>query len=163
MLVGNAVGTIFAKKAKGAPCFGLVAEHRMAPRNLLKWSEQFDNAAWTKVNAVIDANGLVTVTAGSHLIAQNVTVTPLTNYVFSFFAKSNIGTLASYSVYDNTGAVDIIPSTSYQSRLNTRDYVRWSSASSGRMGRIITFVPSLRAIASGCINSSTVGCIDYLW
>lgn len=69
--------------------------------NLLTYSEQFDNAAWTKSNATVTANSsvspdgattadtLVENTANStHFLYLGVSVTSGTAYTFSFYAKA---------------------------------------------------------------------------
>jgi len=70
-------------------------------RNLLTYTEQFDNAAWTKVNASITANAVVapdgTLTAdaliedvqsASHYVTQSATTTSAA-YTLSVFAKAS--------------------------------------------------------------------------
>ncbi|MDQ7094227.1 hypothetical protein REC12_11565 [Desulfosporosinus sp. PR] len=106
--------------------------------NLLKYSSQLDNTVWLASGATITPNvdtapdgqqtaDEVTVTSSSHMLKQSVAVSPNTQYCFSFYAKNKTGgTAASYSVYDNTNSVDIIPSTSYLSQLNTSDFTRVS-------------------------------------
>lgn len=69
-------------------------------RNLLKWSEDLTNAAWSKTNSTITANAIAapdgTVTAdkvtentatGGHRVAQ-LTATVGVSYAISFFAKA---------------------------------------------------------------------------
>lgn len=80
-------------KPKGTGFFG-------AYTNLLTYSEQFDNAAWTKVNATITADasssptGFVTAeklventSSGVHGIQQNFAVEASSSYCISVFAK----------------------------------------------------------------------------
>jgi hypothetical protein len=79
----------------------LTAEKVAWRRNLLTWSEQFDNAAWTKLASTITANADVapdgtttadkiveTATTASHGIFQNVTVMAGAPYTFSVYAKA---------------------------------------------------------------------------
>jgi hypothetical protein len=79
---------------------GLLIEEQRT--NLVTYSEQFDNAAWTKSNATITANAttapdgaltgdtLVENTATStHQISQSISFTSGTSYSYTVFAKSD--------------------------------------------------------------------------
>jgi hypothetical protein len=78
-----------------------------APNNLVTYSEQFDNAAWTKTNSTITANATTapdgTLTADKHIpnagatmgvgasetrVFQSPTATIGVNYVYSMYAKA---------------------------------------------------------------------------
>jgi len=107
--------------------------------NLLTYSNTFDNAIWQKVNLTVTPNSdispdgtnnafLITTSANGDVLKQTVTVTPLTNYVFSFYAKRGTATNHKYSIYNNTGGSDIVASTSYYSQTNSSTYVRISVA-----------------------------------
>jgi LmbE family N-acetylglucosaminyl deacetylase len=61
---------------------------------------------------------------GGHTLRQVVTVVPGTAYTLSFFAQNHGGTAASYSVYDYVHGADIVPATSYVSRINGSRYSR---------------------------------------
>lgn len=93
--------------------------------NLLKWSEDFSNAAWAKVNTAVSGEE-VTTTNSNHLLTQSVTVIPSAIYTFSFMAK--LGTLATpkYSIYDSTNGANITAPTSYASLINASTYTRVS-------------------------------------
>jgi hypothetical protein len=79
---------------------GLLVEEQRT--NLLTYSEQFDNAAWTKTRSSITANTIVapdgtltgdklvedTTASNSHTLLQNVTINNATVYSFSFYAKA---------------------------------------------------------------------------
>lgn len=80
-------------------CKGLLIEEQRT--NLLKYSEQFDNAAWGKTNTTITANAIVspagvltadklveTVTTGEHTLSFSLGVTSGVSYTFSLFAKA---------------------------------------------------------------------------
>ena len=70
--------------------------------NLLTYSEQFDNAAWTKVRSSITANTIVapdgtltgdklvedTSASNTHLMLQSVSSTASNTHTFSFYAKA---------------------------------------------------------------------------
>ena len=104
----NSAGLV-ASAATNAPRFdydpvtrqpkGLLIEE--ARTNLLTYSEQFDNAAWTKTNSTITANAIVspdgtttadkveeTATTGQHLVTQSVTVVTASSYSMSVYAKA---------------------------------------------------------------------------
>jgi hypothetical protein len=81
-------------------CLGLLVEE--ARTNLLRYSEQFDNAAWSKLNTTIGANAVAspdgTLTADTfvestdgsnqqHYINQVYSVTSGTSYTYTVFAK----------------------------------------------------------------------------
>lgn len=70
-----------------------------APNNMLTYSEQFDNAAWSKLNATVTANSIVspdgtqtadTVTTSGTANSQRVSQTPTSTgpLVFSIYAKA---------------------------------------------------------------------------
>lgn len=74
-----------------------------APHNLLTFSEQFDNAAWTKVNSTVSANSAVApdgastadkiipnTTSGDHVVtAGGITASSGLVYAFSVYAKAD--------------------------------------------------------------------------
>jgi len=87
---------------------GLIA---YAPHNLLTYSEQFDNAAWTKTNAAVTANttaapdGTSTAdtltddaTLGQHQVNQIISVTSGTSYTFSAYVKMGTAQYARLSL-----------------------------------------------------------------
>ncbi len=65
---------------------------------------------------------------GGHALVQTVAVIPGATYIFSFFARNNGGSAASYSIYGNTHSAEVVPPTSYMSRLNGTRYTRVSVA-----------------------------------
>ena len=73
-----------------------------APNNLLTYSEEFNNAAWSNINAIITANTTVSpdgtntadtiteaATASQHGVSRVVTTTANTSYATSVYAKAN--------------------------------------------------------------------------
>ena len=61
----------------------------------------------------------------SHALAwQAHSVTPNETYTFSFFAKNNGGSAASYSVYDQNNVQDIIAPTSYTAQISSTAFTR---------------------------------------
>jgi hypothetical protein len=110
----------------------LIEEQRV---NLVLRSEQFDNASWTKASYTVSADAgvapdgattadQITTTGGNGSITQTITVTASTNYVFSFYARKGTAANAKYSVYNNSGAADIIASTNYPAEFATGAWVR---------------------------------------
>lgn len=93
---------------------GLLIEESRS--NLLTYSEQFDNAAWTKARSSITANAATspsgTVTADQSTIDntngfhdacyQTFSATSGTSYTFSIFVKKNVGIEAVYFYTDAT-------------------------------------------------------------
>jgi hypothetical protein len=64
------------------------------------------------------------VTAAVANLRQVITVTASTQYTFSFYAKANGGTQASYRVFNISGAADIVATTSYFSSINSSTWTR---------------------------------------
>jgi hypothetical protein len=92
-------------------------------QNLLLWSEDLSNPAWTVSFVVVTTNqandlaGQPTLdqlhSTGAAFIGQNCTVVPGQTYCFSFEAKNNAGTTARYSLYDITNSAYLVAPTSY--------------------------------------------------
>ena len=106
--------------------------------NLYTFSEQFNNAAWTKTNTTVTANTTVSPdgyqnadtvtisTAGGHNLYQVLTVVPSTQYTFSFYAKRGTATALSYSVYNSTAGANIIAPTNYYNQISATDWTRFT-------------------------------------
>jgi hypothetical protein len=101
---------------------------------LITYSEQFDNAAWSKSNVTITANNttspdgtqnadLSTATAGGELL-QGVVLSTSTSYTFSFYVKKGTASDAKYRVYNFDAGVNVVAPTSYISQTSTSDWVR---------------------------------------
>jgi hypothetical protein len=101
---------------------------------LITYSEQFDNAAWSKSNVTITANNttspdgtqnadLSTATAGGELL-QGVVLSISTSYTFSFYVKKGTASDAKYRVYNFDAGVNVVAPTSYISQTSTSDWVR---------------------------------------
>lgn len=111
----------------------LIEESR---QNLLLQSRDMTQAVWSltgSTTAAQNAVGLdgvanscstVTASAATHARGQVISVTASTSYVFSFYAKRGTMTDMKYSVYNVTGAADIIPATSYYSQTNSSTFSR---------------------------------------
>ena len=93
---------------------GLLVEEQRT--NLLTYSAQFDNAAWTKTTASITANTVVSpdgaltgdkliedTNNAVHRVERTVTISASTAYTFSFYAKAAERSVV-YSRNDSTGA-----------------------------------------------------------
>ncbi len=106
--------------------------------NLLASPNQIGASPWQALgavtltlNAALAPDGTQTATrgvssGGGHAVLQQAPVTPGGTYTFSFYAKNNGGTGASYSVYDNTHYAEIVAPTSYFARINGTGYTRVS-------------------------------------
>lgn len=106
--------------------------------NLLTKTEDFSDAVWgseinltTTSNTAIAPDGTltadtITTTAVTHAKFQVFTCVPNTQYTFSFYAKRGTMTDAKYSVYDLTGASNIVAATSYYSAINAGTFSRVS-------------------------------------
>jgi hypothetical protein len=101
---------------------GLVAEYRFdESKNLLKYSQQFDNAAWTKTNATATGNATTapdgTTTADKlieasdtnqiHGVYQRPTIEPNTTYTFSFYVKAGERSVVRITTSDSMGGSDV--------------------------------------------------------
>lgn len=92
---------------------GLVADYRFDQKNLLKYSEDFSNAAWSKIDCTVSGNVIDVTSVNSTTFYNSATVLPSTAYTFSF--KATAGTLAgaNYAIYDVTNAGFIKAATAY--------------------------------------------------
>lgn len=122
-------------KPQGLVRNGLVAEYRFdESKNLLKYSQQFDNAAWTKTDCAIAANDTaapdgtttadkVTLTVGAaQSIAGTYTVVAATTYTFSIWVKLGTATALKYAIYDVSNSGDIVAATSYSATTSWARY-----------------------------------------
>jgi len=107
--------------------------------NLLTYSEDFSNVIWSKFGGIsvssntttapdgtLTADTATITTANSHALTQAVTVLANTQYTFSFYVLRGTATDLKYSVYNNTGAADIVASTSYYSQTSASTWTRIS-------------------------------------
>jgi hypothetical protein len=103
--------------------------------NLVTYSENFDNAAWTKANCTVTANqtespsgyvdaDLVTTTNTSHALFNAATVTASTAYTFSFYVKRGTMTDLAYRVFNLAAGGDIVAPTSYYSQTTASGWSR---------------------------------------
>lgn len=105
-------------------CKGLLIEE--ARTNLLTYSEQFDNAAWTADGSTVTANATtspdgtatadnINSTGANWRVTRNLTTASSTSYTFSCFIKKNSSTLVRLEV-DSTGGAD--PTTFFGVQFN---------------------------------------------
>jgi hypothetical protein len=105
--------------------------------NLCLWSNTFQNVVWVtgfltaadNNSTGIDGNQtacLVTTSATSHFIFQNITVTQNTTYTVTFYVKRGTMTDLKYRFRDGTSNTDIIAPTSYYSQTNSSTFTRIS-------------------------------------
>lgn len=96
--------------------------------NLLTYSGDFTNGAWSKANVTptagfTDPDGGLGATRAVGLYGgamyESVAVSPNTTYTFIFKAKNNGGGNASYAVYNNTGNSFILSATSYLAAISS--------------------------------------------
>jgi len=118
-----------------------------APHNLLTYSEQFDNAAWTKTTTTITANSLIspdgnttadTLTAGGANSTVLHSYTAIAqSYVFSVWLRRKTG----------TGNIDITADgTTYVTKAITTSWVRYETAIVPTAG---TRTPGIRIATNG--------------
>ncbi len=101
------------------------------------------NFAAAPDGTVSATRGVVTSSAG-HALRQGASVTAGSTYTFSFFAKNNGGTAASYSIYDYDHGANIVAPTSYFSQLNGSTYTRVGVTFTVPTGGTRVFVYPLR-------------------
>jgi len=120
--------TVTFTRGTGGGYFGSDGLFKWQGYNLLTYSQDLTNGAWGKSNCIVtgsDPSFLVTTSGLSHNVtngiggASGVTVTPNTQYTFTFYAKRGTMTDVKYSVYNITGAANIIAPTSYYSQINS--------------------------------------------
>ncbi len=56
--------------------------------------------------------------SGTQYFGQEISVTPGTDYTFSFYAKRGSATEVTYGIYDLTNETDIVPASSYYNNIN---------------------------------------------
>ena len=107
----------------GGGCPSILLEPQRT--NLVKRSQEFDNASWLKYQVSVTANALTaphgtltadlaTVTSdGGNRLNQAVAVTASTTYTFSFYAKAGTLETSKYSVYDLTNSAYILSPAVY--------------------------------------------------
>ena len=146
----------------GGGCPSLLLEKQST--NLITYSEQFDNAAWSKSNVTITANNttspdgtinadLATATSGGELL-QGLVLNTSTSYSFSFYVKKGTATDAKYRVYNFDAGVNVVSPISYISQTNTSTWVRVS----------VSFTSSATGVNYGIylLDSASAGTM-YFW
>ena len=134
--------------------------------NLLGYSSDFSNAAWTKFTSTITADTIIapdgtltgdtfTTTVIAHALYEAITVTASTVYTFSWYAK--LSTLTpKYCVYNQTGSADIIAPSLYPTGTSVGNgWFRYSATFTTPVGCVTARIYPLR-------DSGTTGDI-YIW
>lgn len=119
---------------------GLLIEEQRS--NLVTYSEQFDNAAWTKTNATVTANSATapdgTSTAdslientvnGVHDARRSVTASALTTYTQSIFVKASGRTRGQMQMFGNSGGSTINYDLTAGTATAAGAYGGWTGAS----------------------------------
>jgi len=146
----------------GGNCGSLLLEKQST--NLVTYSEQFDNAAWSKYLTTISPNNatspdgtqnadMATSDTGGDL--KNIlNVATSTTYTFSFYVKRGTVADAKYRVYNFDTGTNIVAPTSYISQTNTSTWVRIS----------VSFTSSATGTSYGfyLLDGASAGTI-YLW
>jgi hypothetical protein len=118
-----------------------------APHNLLTYSEQFDNAAWTKTTTTVTANAIASptsTTTGDTLTASGANSTTLHSY-------TAIAQAYTFSIYirrrTGTGNIQITADGStYVTKTITSDWTRFDTTITPTAG---TRTPGVRIVTSG--------------
>jgi len=105
---------------------GLVAEYRFdESRNLLRYSQQFDNDAWSKLRSSVTANATTapdgtttadcliedTTAANTHTLYQSPTIAGETTYTFSVYAKAGNRSWVQLRLFNSSPGVSFNLST----------------------------------------------------
>lgn len=136
----------------------------VVPRNLLTYSEQFNNTDWYKNNVTVTANSIIspsgtltadtiTIPSAGYGIFQVVNVSPSSTYTFSFYAKK--GTNTSY-------ILDVIDGTTFTS-FTTIDYSSQLNSNWVRVSATFTTASTTTSVRAYLIrDGSSVG-NGYFW
>jgi hypothetical protein len=104
--------------------------------NLVTYSEDFSQSIWSKAGLTVSSNQIISpdgslnadeiniTAANAHFLFDSISVSALTNYTFTFYAKKGTATDVSYSIYDSSNGADIIASTSYYSQISNTNWTR---------------------------------------
>ncbi len=119
---------------------GLLIEEQRT--NLVTYSEQFDNAAWTKTRATISANAAVSpdgtsnadtlvedTSAGTHWVGRNIAASASTAYTASIFVKAAGRTAGQFQIFGNSGGSTVSFNLSTGTATAAGAYGGWASAS----------------------------------
>jgi hypothetical protein len=149
----------------GGGCGKLLLEPQRT--NLVTFSEQMDNAVWTKSGCTATANNTISPSGyqdadeinmaapDASLLRQIITVTASTAYTFSFYVKRGTATNLRYNVRDITNSTDITAKVDYTSQTSTTQWNRIS----------VTFTTPVGCTSVGVFpnrDSSSAGTF-YIW
>jgi hypothetical protein len=110
-------------------------------------------AGYTGSKDVYGVN-LLTASGNSSYLYQQVTVLPSTAYTFSFYARPNTATDATYSVYDDTNGANIVAPTSYYSTINRTSTI--TAIGTSAANTITLAVPFLNTYSTSFGGSNTI-------
>ena len=138
----------------------------VCPWNLAEYSEDFTNAAWSTYEVTVTANTTIapngTTTADTidaiaegQRINQTVSVSALTSYTFSFYAKKGTMTTPRYTVFDLSNSAFILTQVDYSSLINSST---WS-----RVTATFTTPANCTSIGIYMINGVTTLGTIFLW
>jgi len=129
----------------------------LPPGNLMLSSDSVGDGSWMIFGSLAStlnfgpapdgtshASRVVSTAAGGHALVQGVTVAPNSDYTFSFYAKNNGGTAASYSVHCLSLGVDIVPPTPYIGSISSASWTEVSTTFTTPAGCTSIFVYPLR-------------------
>ena len=144
----------------GGGCPKLLLEKQST--NLVTYSEQFDNAAWSTSDVTVTANTTISpsgyqdadtinATAEGQRINQTISVIANTQYTFSFYAKKGTMVTPRYSVYDLSNGALIIAQVDYSNLVNTSTWSRVTATFTTPSGCTSIFVYPINGASTGTI------------
>ena len=104
--------------------------------NLIPYSEDFTQGAWVKTNVSISSNVVVSpdgtlnadevniTTANAYFLFNTISVSELTDYTFTFYAKKGTATDVSYSILNAVNFTNIVNTTSYFNEISDTDWTK---------------------------------------
>jgi LmbE family N-acetylglucosaminyl deacetylase len=142
--VGARVDATISATIQGTPRTAVLAvtpqPSPVPPQNLLLSPDGIGDGNWLNLGPISstlnvasapdgtqNASRVETTAPGGHALAQVVSVTASTSYTFSFFARNNGGSAASYSVHCTALGVDIVPATPYIGSINATGWTQIST------------------------------------
>lgn len=140
-------------------------ERHLPDLNPVRDPDALESPAWehdegtvVKANAAKAPDGKttaeqVTVKTDTHYLRQSVAVAPETAYTFSFYARNDLGKVASYAVYDLDGN-EIVPPTPY---IDPEEKA-WK-----RVSVTFTTPPGVKGITLYLLKDSGEGVNLFLW
>jgi hypothetical protein len=106
--------------------------------NLVTYSSDFSQSVWSKIGLAVNSNQVISpdgsvnadeiniTAANAHFLFDVISVSPSTNYTFTFYAKKGTATDASYSILNETNFTNIVNTTSYFNQISNTGWTRIS-------------------------------------